>query len=118
MQSTQDIAAVIAIASFLGAIIGAALSNLVSARLAAQERKEARRKEKLDSLTQAQKSLMKAYSDLQTMALEAQKANLVQPVCEAAAVLLSIDDDELHQIAIDRLVDDKSGTIVGTKPAS
>jgi hypothetical protein len=61
MTISIDLTVIMAIVSFVGAIMGAALSNLVTARLADQERKEARRKERLASLIDIQNQLTACY---------------------------------------------------------
>jgi hypothetical protein len=61
----NDVAVLIAVASFLGAILGAGLSNLVTARLAGQERKENRRKARLESLVSSLNQLIDLRGSLQ-----------------------------------------------------
>lgn len=61
----NDVAILIGVASFLGAILGAGLSNLVAARMASQEHKENRRKERLASLNSSVDKLIQLRGDLQ-----------------------------------------------------
>ncbi|MEP7284857.1 MAG: hypothetical protein ABI947_03710 [Chloroflexota bacterium] len=99
----------IGIASFIGAIVGAALSNLVTARLAAQERKEARHKEWLMHLQNALQSLIKERGEYEELISANPKEYTdysrvhAGVIGRAISTILSVDDDELRYLAIQQL---------------
>ncbi|MBI1258825.1 MAG: hypothetical protein GC204_15250 [Chloroflexi bacterium] len=94
----MDISLIIGVASFVGAILGAALSNLVTARNAAQERKEARRKERLERLIGLQGSLIRTRRNLQ-WSQSANEQSREEAYGEAYAVMLSTADPEIVEAA-------------------
>ncbi|MBC7871444.1 MAG: hypothetical protein H7Y09_11450 [Chitinophagaceae bacterium] len=101
-----------ALLGFIGAVIGAGVTNFIAARLADKERKEIRRKERVTFLTNAMQSLVDLRGQyeaiLSNFALEGHPSPnfLVEHykiMGMAISVVLSIDDDELREIAIKRL---------------
>jgi len=94
--------AIVTIVSFFGALVGTAISNLISARLAGEERKEARRRENLKGLSDAMKALTETYAGFLDNTSN-QAFVYLKRVTQAQAIMLSLDDDRLREIAIDQL---------------
>lgn len=96
---------IVALASFIGAILGAALSNLVSYRLANLKRRETRRKQELDFIEQKGKRLIELRAKLQYLQeFDHQPSNQEirereEAYGEAYAIMLFIDDRKIHSVA-------------------
>lgn len=110
-MTLEEISLLIGVASFIGAIAGAALSNWVAFRLAGQERQEGRRKERLFRLTEAMQSLALLRGEYEEIIA---KGNIGIPrieydtvhariIGQAISAVLSVDNDELRFIALKRL---------------
>lgn len=63
----MDTGIILAVASFIGAILGAALTNYVTVRVANQQLKEARRKERLDQFANTLNVLLELRSELHAL---------------------------------------------------
>jgi len=102
----------LAIAAFLGAVVGSAGTIFVNARIAEQERKENRRKQRLDYLLNAIRVLVGLYSEYEEFIQKdegafnskIQRSSIhARIIGQAIAEILSLDDADLRQIAVDRL---------------
>lgn len=91
----NDVAVIIAVASFLGAILGAGLSNLVAARLATQERKENRRKERVASLSESLSKLINIRGEIQVHSGDGRELYF----STAYGIMLSLSDLEILEKA-------------------
>lgn len=104
----MDSTAVSAIAALFGGIVGAGLTNIITARLADQERKENRRKNRETYLSNILKRLIELRAELEYVPEEpkAGQAKFLAPFIqrtkafgEAYALLKSISDREIRELA-------------------
>jgi hypothetical protein len=105
-----EVGAAITIASFIGAIVGAALSNLVTARQAALVRKEERRKEELNSLRDTMNQMIDTYANLRGQPNAADNYSRHKEVGKFAALCLSSDDTILRELGL-IVLNSKSDTL-------
>ncbi len=108
----MDASLTLAFAAFVGALVGSAATIYVNARIADQERKENRRKQRLDYLLNAIRVLVGLYAayeefiqkDEGAFGSPIQRSSIhAKIIGQAIAEILSLDDPDLKQIAVDRL---------------
>jgi hypothetical protein len=106
-QATVDLTArIIAIASFVGVIVGPVITNLIMALQAGAERREARRKGRLDYLIGIMKSLIQLRAELQPLRGGARPDEIF---AEAFATMLSIPDEEMRGFAAQAMATTDTG---------
>ena len=88
---------------FAAAVIGTIAGNLITARLAAAERKEARRKEYLEYLSSNLKTLIALRAKLQWVqhSTHGEERERETAYGEAFGIMLSMDHAEINRLAAD-----------------
>jgi hypothetical protein len=97
----DTVAFIIAVASFIGVILGPVTTNLITARQAAAERRDAGRKERKECLTNSMQSLIRLRSQLQHLqgAASPERNKREMAYGEAYAVMLCVNDTHIGDAA-------------------